>query len=404
MLAIRSTWLFDGEKFNNGGMTVLVDQGRIVGVEQGFPEPPEQWQVLDQQDATVLPGLIDTHVHLVADSGFRALDRVAGFTDDELGAVITDGLRRQLAAGVTTVRDLGDRRYAALDRRDRQRSGTTAEPEPTILASGPPLTSPAGHCHFMGGEVEGRAAIAAAIAERVERNVDVVKVMASGGMNTPGTNPIGNQFDTDDLRYIVELSHAAGLPITAHAHALSAVEQAIEVGVDGIEHCSCITNRGAELSDELLSALVNRRIVIGAALGAPPAAEMEKAPQALKDLMKSLGITAEGVRAMRLQMAGRMHRAGVRLVTGSDAGIGSAMAHGGLFRPASFLVEAGASTADAVAASTSIAAEACGVGGRKGFLRNGYDADLLIVDGNLQADIGALRNVRSVVLGGVVVR
>ena len=88
-----------------------------------------------------MPGLIDTHVHLVADSAFGALDRVAGYTDDEIDAVVSEGLRRQLAAGVTTVRDLGDRRFCVVDRRDRQRSGAASGPEPTILAAGPPITS-----------------------------------------------------------------------------------------------------------------------------------------------------------------------------------------------------------------------------------------------------------------------
>jgi hypothetical protein len=94
---------------------------------------------LDSEDdlptATVLPGLIDTHVHLVADSEVGALDRVPGLGDDELDAVITEGVRRQLAAGVTTVRDLGDLRYAVVNRRDVQRAGRTREPEPTIVAS-----------------------------------------------------------------------------------------------------------------------------------------------------------------------------------------------------------------------------------------------------------------------------
>ena len=111
--------MFDGERFTNGGATVVIDDGRIAGVEPGLPDVPDGWRVIDHPDATVLPGLIDTHVHLVTDSGMGALDRVAGYSDDELDAVITDGLRRQLAAGVTTVRDLGDRRFNVVDRRDR---------------------------------------------------------------------------------------------------------------------------------------------------------------------------------------------------------------------------------------------------------------------------------------------
>ena len=126
MLAIRCGRVFDGERFLPGDGTVLLDEGRIVGVQEGFPAVGDQWQVVEHLDATVLPGLIDTHAHLVTDSGDRALDRVAGYTEEEIDAVVSEGLRRQLAAGVTTVRDLGDRRFCVVDRRDRQRSGRPA--------------------------------------------------------------------------------------------------------------------------------------------------------------------------------------------------------------------------------------------------------------------------------------
>ena len=396
--------MFDGERFVDAGGTVLTDEGRIVGVEPGRFELGEQWRVLEFQDATLLPGLIDTHVHLVADSEFGALDRVAGFTDDELDAVISDGLRRQLAAGVTTVRDLGDRRFAVVDRRDRQRAGAASGPEPTILAAGPPITSPLGHCFYMGGEVSGREEIAAAVAERVARRVDIVKVMASGGMATPGTDVLKTQFSTDDLRFLVEQAHAAGLPVTAHAHGLPSVLQAIEVGVDGIEHCSCLTDKGIELSDELIATLAASGIYVGGAVGAPPASEIEKAPQAIKELMARQGVDAEGLRKIRLDMIGRMHRGGIAFVTGADSGIVDWMGHGKLFRAVAFLVESGATITQALVASTSLAAASCGISDRKGLLRTGYDADLVIVDGDLGEDVDALQRVRSVLLAGVVVR
>ena len=140
---------------------------RSVGVETGHVELDESLQVAEYPTATVLPGLIDSHVHRVADSEVGALDRVPGLGDDELDAVITEGLWRQLAAGVTTVRDLGDLRYAVVNRRDVQRAGRTREPEPTIVASGPPLARVGGHCHFLGGEVANRDQISAAMGQRV---------------------------------------------------------------------------------------------------------------------------------------------------------------------------------------------------------------------------------------------
>jgi imidazolonepropionase-like amidohydrolase len=396
--------MFDGERFTDGPVTILIDGGRIAGVEQGLIDPPDGWRVLDHPGDTILPGLIDSHVHLVTDSGMGALDRVAGYSDVDLDAVITDGLRRQLSAGVTTVRDLGDRRFAVVDRRDRQRSSPMGEPEPTILASGPPLTSIGGHCHYMGGEVSGADAIAAAIDERVERGVDIVKVMASGGMGTLGTDVMGTQFSTPEMRVLVDRAHAAGLPVTAHAHSLPAVEQAVQVGVDGIEHCSCLTPTGPVVTDEVLDGLATGGIFVGGALGAPPPVVVENAPPQVRAMMEQRGITPEAVRSMVLEFRGRMYRAGVRFVAGADSGISPHMAHGLLHRSVSFFVDAGATVADAVAAATSVSAEACGLDDRKGRLRRGYDADVIVVNGDLQADVGALSDVRSVVLGGIVVR
>ena len=111
MLAIRAGQMFDGERFTDGRVTVLVDDGRVNGVESGWPDLPDATQVLDYPEDTVLPGLIDTHAHLVCDSDENALLRIAGYSAAELDVVITEGLRRQLAAGVTTVRDLGDRGF-----------------------------------------------------------------------------------------------------------------------------------------------------------------------------------------------------------------------------------------------------------------------------------------------------
>ena len=316
--------------------------------------------------------------------------------------VITEGLRRQLAAGVTTVRDLGDRGFSVLERRDRQRSGQTSAMEPTILAAGPPLTIPAGHCHYMGGEVAGRAEIAAAVDERADRGVDIVKVMASGGMGTPGSDALAPQFSLDDLQFLVDRAHSAGLPVTAHAHALAAVQVAVQAGVDGIEHCSCLTAKGVEVPEELLADLVARGIFVGGFIPMPTM-DLTKAPPAIQEMLRRQGITPEQMYAIRLNWLGGLYRAGVRLVTGPDSGIGSLISHGSVPNAIAFLLDAGASATDALAAATSVAATACGLGDRKGLLRQGFDADIVVSAGDLRETTGALGEPRCVVLGGAVV-
>jgi imidazolonepropionase-like amidohydrolase len=399
-IAIRTSRLFDGERFSSGPATVLIDDGLILDIQDGYPPVGAKFQIVDRPNSTVLPGLIDTHVHLVADSGRNALDRIAGYTDAEIDAVITDGLRRQLAGGVTTVRDLGDRRFSVVDRRDRQRAGRATEPEPTIIASGPPLTSPGGHCAAMGGEVRGAPAITNALRERIDRRVDVVKIMASGGMTTIGTDVLQPQFSFGELQAAVDLAHSAGLPVSIHAHALTAVEQALEVSAECIEHCSCLTEKGPRITEDLLDRLAASGAAVGAALGMPPPTEYEHAPPNVRLLMAQTGVTPEQIVARRMESMGRLHRAGVTLVTGSDAGIAPFLAHGLLRGSIYTLAEISGSIEVALAASTSIAAGVCSVGDRKGLLRKGYDADLIVLDGDLRADITALEAVRAVVLGG----
>jgi len=228
-----------------------------------------------------------------------------------------------------------------------------------------------------------------------------VKIMASGGMNTVGTDVLQPQFSFEEIQAAVDLAHGAGLPVSIHAHALTAVEQALQASAVGIEHCSCLTETGPQLSEDLLGRLASSGAAIGAALGMPPPTEFEYAPPNVRLLMKQTGVRPEQIVAQRMESMGRMYRAGVTLVTGSDAGIAPWLAHGLLRGSIYTLAEISGSIAAALAASTSIAAGVCSVGDRKGLLRNGYDADICIVDGDLLADVHSLERVCDVVLGGI---
>lgn len=393
MLAIKAGRAFDGEQRIPGGVVVLTDRGRIVGVEPATAPLPDGCAVVEFPGATVLPGLIDTHVHLGGDSRDGALDRLAGYRDDELTDVIEAALRRHLAAGVTTVRDLGDRRWSVLEHRDRAAGGAGGVAAPTIVASGPPITSIRGHCWPMGGEAEGAAQLRAAIRDRAQRRVDIVKIMASGGATTTGTDVMSCQFSLADLRLLVDEAHAAGLPVTAHAHGLPAVEQAAKAGVDGIEHCTCLTPSGVTMPEILRERLAASGIAVCPTLGR--SADVSPSPAQLA-FMQRLGMTWEKV----LEHVGRLHRAGVRLVAGTDGGIAATKSHGILPSAIAERVAGGISAPDALASATSIAAQACGLDTRKGQLRAGYDADLLLIDGDPFSDIHALTLTAAVMVGG----
>ncbi|SCF27619.1 amidohydrolase family protein [Micromonospora chokoriensis] len=387
--AVRAERMFDGERLVDGGVLVLLDGGRIVDVRSGRPEAPEGWPVREAPNSTLLPGLVDAHVHLCADAGPDALGRLADRAEADLDAVVEASLRAHLRAGITTVRDLGDRRDAVL----RWRGRGVRDDLPTVVAAGAPVTSVGGHCWALGGEARGVDGVREAVWLRAAAGADLVKIMASGGVFTPGTDTTRPQFTDQELAAARNQAHDAGLPVTAHAHALSAVEQALRVGVDGIEHCTCVTAAGARVPEELADRLAASGIAVCATLGTDPAVVT---PPEVVEMAARAGLSEAALRAG----TAALHRAGVRLVAGSDAGLGPAKPHGILPETLVDYVACGIPATAALTAATSVGAEVCGLGGRKGRVHPGFEADLLIVDGDPTSDITVLRRPLAVYRAG----
>ncbi len=374
MQVLRAVQVYDGTAFLGPGC-VYVEGESIAGVERGHPDPPSGAEVMSY-DGTLLPGLIDSHVHLVSNGDIGSLERAGEATAEALDAAIRASLAAQVAGGVTTVQDLGDRGYRTLG--FRTESGL-----PRVLASGPPLTIPDGHCHYLGGAVTGIEGIRRAVAEHAARGVDVIKVMATGGMVTPGTDVYAPQFTDPELAGCVEAGHAAGLRVLAHAHALEGVRQAVRAGVDGIEHFTCLTQTGIVTPDELLADLVASGITVDQTLGidagqAPPPDRM---PPGIRGVLERLGLDLETFRATRIGQAGLLRTHGVRVVAGTDAGAAPTKRHGAAWRAVLEMVDAGYPIAQALATATSDAANELGLGPVTGRLAPGLSADLLVVEG-----------------------
>lgn len=387
-LAIHAGLMFDGTNLS-GPTTVLVEDGRITGVDTTGALPPDRGDLIDLgADTFLMPGLVDPHVHLGFDAG---PDPVTAFTDAddaELLARMRTAADRALQAGITTVRDLGDRGYLAL-RLNAEFGGG-----PEILAAGPPITTPGGHCHFMGGAAEGAAALRAAVRERHERGCAVVKIMLSGGNMTPGSPPPHeSQYSSADLRVVVDEAHRLGLPVAAHAHGTQAIRDALAAGVDSIEHATFVTEDGVDADPALLAAIAESDTFVSVTIGVVPGDSPLVLPP---EVAKRVEAVHEALRTL--------YRLGARIVLGTDAGIMPVKPHDVLPYAIAQFAEEGPSPLEALTAATGLAAQACGVSGRKGRIAVGADADLLAVTGNPLDDLDRLRDVRAVFRAGVRVR
>ncbi|MFH9422129.1 amidohydrolase family protein [Streptomyces sp. NPDC017529] len=386
MLAVRARALFDGE---GPGLverpTVLIENGRIAAVQPGGM-PVIGAEILDVGAATLLPGFVDTHTHLAFDASTDVVGRLTGADDDTLLDRIKAAALASLAAGVTTVRDLGDRGYLTL----RLRAETARDPAagPHIVAAGPPLTTTRGHCWFLGGRAEGVDGVRAAVRERAERGVDVVKVMVTGGDLTPGSDPYSVQYGRGELHAIVDEAHHHGLPVTAHAHAVTGIREAVTTGFDTIEHCFFLTESGVDFDRQVIGEMTRRGVTASLTLGALPGG-----PPPPAHIARRIPSLIAGLATLR--------EAGVTMALGSDSGIFPVKAHGSYPHGITAMTDFGFTPAQALRAATSTAAMICGLGGRKGRIAAGYDADLVAVGGDPLTNATAVHDVVAVVRGGV---
>ncbi|WP_424643310.1 amidohydrolase family protein [Embleya sp. AB8] len=370
---------------------VLVADGlvRDVGpyaevVERAAPGTP----VARYPGSTILPGLIDSHVHLVFDASADPVAALDGVDDLDLLAAMAARARQLLDSGVTTVRDLGDR--GGLARRLRDTIAAGLLPGPRVLAANTPLTIPGGHCWFLGGEVADRDELLATTRAHIASGADVLKVMATGGNLTPGgPQAWQGQFDADSIAAVVREAHAAGLRVAAHAHGAVGVRAALAAGADTLEHCTFIPEAGPAAGPDVRLDLV-REIADRGVFVCPTFSRAFDLTEA------RIGRPAMGP---WLDVARVLHEHGVTLIAGTDAGIAGAR-FDAYVTGLEWLARAGLANTDVLEMAGANAAAALGLGDVTGRLAPGLAADLVVVTGDPRADLAALRKVRLVLAGG----
>ena len=327
-----------------------------------------------------MPGLIDSHVHLAFDGGPNPAARMRSETDEQQLVLMLHSARDLLGVGVTTARDLGARAYLDVVVRDAIAAGLARGPRMVVAAR--PITVTGGHCWFMGGEADSDDELRRMVRTHHKRGADLIKVMSTGGFMTTGSAPWYAQFTRAQLAVIVEEAGRVDKPVAAHAHGIEGIHRAVEAGVTTLEHCSFVTETNERRFDEPLAARIAERGIFVCPtinVNAPYVAELTGI------------VVGEHLKAM--------HEMGVRLIAGTDAGIDNTPHHqyvGGL----EYLVTLGFRPADVLAMATTEAAAALGVDAITGRLAPGFDADLIVVDGDPSTDIAALGKLQRVIARG----
>jgi imidazolonepropionase-like amidohydrolase len=383
---LRATRVFDGERLLDGPHEVRVEDGRITAVLP-FRGTGENVST-DFDDATVLPGLVDAHVHLSFDASpdVAALAR----TDTPATAALRSAMNacRHLAAGVSAVRDLGSPQGIVID--VARAVGTPLLPTaPTIMAAGQVLTITGGHGYFMGMEVDGTDAVRRGARAEIKRGARALKVIATGGVITEQGTPGAAAMTPYELCAAVEEAHKVGLRVAAHAHGTEGIKNALRAGVDTIEHASYLDDEAIELFLEGDAWMVSTLIASERLM---PHLDDPAMPAHVRDKIRD-HTSQEAASLERAIMAG------VRIAAGTDAGTGY-NPHGGLPEQVALLGNHGMTPEQALAAATWDSAHAIGLAEMHGKIAVGRRADLLVVNGDPFADLAALRNVRAVYLGG----
>ena len=391
-LLLRNATLIDGTGAPpRADSDLLIENGRLTAVGR-VEHPPAGGEVRDLGGRSVLPGLIDCHVHLTTDGNADDVAKMGELPAPDLAWIASENARRTLHAGVTTVRDLGARDSINIRLREAINAGRL--PGPRMRAVGAIVCITGGHGWFVGRQADGPDEVRKAVREQLRAGADAIKFTATGGVMTPGVDPRSPSFTREELRAGIEEAHNAFRRTAAHAQGTAGIKNAVAAGIDSIEH-------GIFLDDEVIETMRRQGTFFVPTLAAPfnisrhglaagiPAYAVEK---------------SDRVREAHIASFKEALRAGVRIAMGTDAGT-PFNRHGENAQELALMVECGMTPLDAITASTKNAAELLDFAGETGTLEAGCSADLIIINADPLADITRLQyEVAAVMKAGVWVR
>ncbi|MRL68289.1 amidohydrolase family protein [Brevundimonas sp. SPF441] len=383
--------------------TLVIRGNQVVEVRDGFVGDASQGKVVDLRQAFVLPGLIDSHVHLTSQQNPNArLDEVT-LSDADQAMVGARYARRTLMAGFTTVADLGASNQAIFALRNAVRNGDV--PGPHIIAAGSSVSIHGGHgdingyredvMHLLSSEsiCSGPEDCMRAVRTQVRAGADIIKITATGGVLSNTAAGLNQQFSDDELSAIVGSAHRMGRQVTAHAHGVDGINAFLRAGGDSIEHGTYLDDQSIRLFKS------NGAWLIPTLLAGDFVARIASGP----DNFFTPAQTAKALEAgpKMLDMARRAHEGGVKIAFGTDSGVS---AHGDNAQEFALLVRAGLSPLEAIQAATVGAAEHLRIANEAGKIAVGMPADIVAVSGDPLTDVTELERMKFVMKSGVVYR
>lgn len=388
-----------------GASTIIVRGGRIAEVVSGHQPPPAGATLIDLRDRFVLPGLIDSHVHLDSDAGGTA-SLVEGVTDTPARAAYRTlgNARKTLMAGFTTVRNLGDGSGATLALRDAVAAGELLGPR--ILDAGKSISTTSGHMdatlslsedlHGSIGQenlCDGPESCRRAVRMQIRRGVDVIKIATTGGVNSRIGAGLGRQAFDDEIKALVDTAHLYGKKMAVHAHGTDGVNAALAAGADSIEHGTMLDDESIRLFKKAGAHYVPTLSTVNGYLERLAANPNAYPPDVLEKVKWRISVTGKSLE--------KAYPAGVKIAFGTDAGVSK---HGRNADEFELMVKHGMPASAAIEAATVNAARLLGVDKDVGTLEPGKAADIIAVSGDPTRDVTVLKQVGFVMKGGVVAK